>query len=228
MASTRATTAALTRLSASTPRAASQAQRSFGAWAKTAAAGRRTVLAVPAVGHHRAVRPVGPVVGAFESRRWDSSQAQPPQGEGEGEKKGQEQEAVRPDKQQSKIYDFEDIQNLIAIAIPFAENQSAYLSDGSKPLLIDVRTPSEYAAGAIPSAVNVPVTSAPDAFFATDEDWEDRFGFPKPDARREVVFYCKAGVRSRAAAMLARQAGYVNVGEYPGSWLDWERQVGKE
>ncbi|KAK8172708.1 Rhodanese-like domain-containing protein [Phyllosticta citrichinensis] len=112
--------------------------------------------------------------------------------------------------------------------MPFAENQSAYLSDNSKPLLIDVRTPSEYAAGAIPSAVNVPVTSAPDAFFTTAEDWEDRFGFPKPDARREVVFYCKAGVRSRAAATLARQAGYVNVGEYPGSWLDWEAQTGKE
>jgi rhodanese-related sulfurtransferase len=40
------------------------------------------------------------------------------------------------------------------------------------------------------------------------------------------VFYCKAGVRSRAAAELARQAGWEKVGEYPGSWLDWEKNGG--
>lgn len=33
-------------------------------------------------------------------------------------------------------------------------------------------------------------------------------------------------MRSRAAAALARQAGYQNVGEYPGSWLDWEKRGG--
>ena len=41
-----------------------------------------------------------------------------------------------------------------------------------------------------------------------------------------MVFFCKAGVRSRSAAGLAGQAGYENVGEYKGSWLDWERRGG--
>jgi rhodanese-related sulfurtransferase len=40
---------------------------------------------------------------------------------------------------------------------------------------------------------------------------------------REVVFYCKAGVRSRAAARLARgwEGEGVRVGEYKGSWVEW-------
>jgi len=39
----------------------------------------------------------------------------------------------------------------------------------------------------------------------------------------EVVFYCKAGVRSRAAARLARgwEGEGVRVGEYKGSWVEW-------
>jgi rhodanese-related sulfurtransferase len=42
-----------------------------------------------------------------------------------------------------------------------------------------------------------------------------------------VVFYCKAGVRCRTAAEFARQGGWENVSEYPGSWLDWEKNGGE-
>ncbi len=49
----------------------------------------------------------------------------------------------------------------------------------------------------------------------------------RPDKAAEVVFYCKAGVRSRAAAGLAREAGWTSVGEYPGSWMDWSERGGK-
>ena len=48
----------------------------------------------------------------------------------------------------------------------------------------------------------------------------------KPAPEHEVVLYCKAGVRSAAAAVMARQGGYACVGEYAGSWLDWERNGG--
>lgn len=45
----------------------------------------------------------------------------------------------------------------------------------------------------------------------------------------DIVFYCKAGVRARAAAQLAVQAGYdvERVGVYDGSWLDWVKRGGK-
>ena len=102
--------------------------------------------------------------------------------------------------------------------------------------MIDVREPAEYAAGCIPTAINIPIASQPDALFSPDDEFEERFGFPKPGRepgqenegqQKEVIFYCKAGVRSRAAAVMARQAGFAKIGEYNGSWLDWERNGGR-
>ncbi|KAL9051854.1 MAG: hypothetical protein Q9162_005744 [Coniocarpon cinnabarinum] len=91
----------------------------------------------------------------------------------------------------------------------------------------DVREPAEVEAGRIPTAINIPISSQPDALMLPPEEFEDRFGFEKPDADKEVVFYCKAGVRSSAAAKLASQSGYTKIGEYRGSWLDWNRNGGK-
>lgn len=81
--------------------------------------------------------------------------------------------------------------------------------------------------------MSVPLASQPDAFFLTPDEFETRFGYPKPgaeeDQTQEIVFYCKAGVRARAAAQLAVQAGYdpAKLGVYDGSWLDWVDHGGK-
>ncbi|KAL7267536.1 hypothetical protein RUND412_009870 [Rhizina undulata] len=112
---------------------------------------------------------------------------------------------------QSKVYDFEEIGALAASRSP-------------DHILIDVREPGEYQAGFIPTAINIPIGSAPDALSLSADEFEDRFGFAKPPADKELVFYCKAGVRSSAAAQLALQNGYEKVGEYRGSWLDWEKK----
>lgn len=93
-------------------------------------------------------------------------------------------------------------------------------------ILIDVREPHEYKDGFIPTALNVPITSHPDAMFLSPEEFQDRFGFAKPPLSKEVVFYCKSGVRSSAAAQMARQHGYQDVAEYRGSWLDWTKNRG--
>ncbi|KAF7597098.1 hypothetical protein BBP40_010572 [Aspergillus hancockii] len=109
---------------------------------------------------------------------------------------------------------------------------------GTKPnkdfILVDVREPAELkSTGIIPSAVSVPLASQPDALFLTPEEFETRFGYPKPGAaageKGDIVFYCKAGVRARAAAQLAVQAGYdpERIGVYNGSWLDWAERGGK-
>ena len=118
---------------------------------------------------------------------------------------------------QPKIYSYEDI-----------------LAHTSSPdpnrILIDVREPAELqATGYIPTAINVPIKSSPDAFFLPETEFEDRFGFPRPGPDAEVVFYCKSGVRSRAAARMAAQAEPRfggRVGEFPGSWKEWESQGG--
>lgn len=79
------------------------------------------------------------------------------------------------------------------------------------------------------------MASQGDAWYLTPDEFETRFGFPKPDPAEgegepaQMVFYCKAGVRAVAAAQMAVQAGYdpANIGVYYGSWLDWERHGGK-
>lgn len=91
-----------------------------------------------------------------------------------------------------------------------------------------MREPAEYEEGFIPGAINIPIKSQPDAMFLPEDEFEDRFGFSKPEMAKEVVFYCKSGVRSSAAAQLAQQHGYKNVSEYRGSWMDWRKQGGKE
>lgn len=91
-----------------------------------------------------------------------------------------------------------------------------------------MREPAELrSSGRIPGAQNLPINSNPDALFLPAEDFEDKFGFSKPSRTDEVIFYCKAGVRSRTAAGLARMAGWEKVGEYAGSWIDWEKRGGE-
>lgn len=99
-------------------------------------------------------------------------------------------------------------------------------------ILIDVREPVELTGtGIIPTAISIPLASQPDALYLTEDEFETRFGFPKPhvDGAGKMVFYCKAGVRARAAAQLAVQAGYdpESVGVYEGSWIDWEKNGGR-
>ena len=117
---------------------------------------------------------------------------------------------------QSTLYTFSDIQSLSTTPSPTR-------------ILIDVREPNELqATGKIPTAQNLPITSAADGFFLPADEFEDRFGFEKPGEDTEVVFYCKAGVRSRAAARLASQAGFGGkIGEFPGSWNEWFEKGGQ-
>ncbi|ETS82530.1 hypothetical protein PFICI_04406 [Pestalotiopsis fici W106-1] len=115
----------------------------------------------------------------------------------------------------SKIYDFDEIKTL-------SQDPESSIQ------IIDVREPGELAStGRIPGAKNIPITTSPDSFHITAEEFEDRFGFERPTPEDEVIFYCKAGVRSRAAAGIAREAGWSKVGEYPGSWADWTGKGGK-
>ncbi|KAL4929475.1 rhodanese-like domain-containing protein [Aspergillus undulatus] len=130
---------------------------------------------------------------------------------------------------------FEDINALL----PSTAGGSPPSSPQKSLILVDVREPAEMkGTGVIPSAVAVPLASQPDALFLTPEEFETRFGYPKPGAEKDkskgkgkgdIVFYCKAGVRARAAAQLAVQAGYdvERIGVYEGSWLDWAQNGGR-
>ena len=79
--------------------------------------------------------------------------------------------------------------------------------------------------------MNVPIVTHPNAFHLQPDEFRDLFGFDKPATQGpgapELVFYCKAGIRGKAAAKLASDAGYAAVGDYNGSWLEWDKKGGE-
>lgn len=66
---------------------------------------------------------------------------------------------------------------------------------GDRRFLLDVRTPTEYAAGHIPGAVNVPVDELRGRLSELPRD-------------REIAVYCQVGQRGYLATRILRQAGY--------------------
>lgn len=94
-------------------------------------------------------------------------------------------------------------------------------------VLVDVREPYEFSEGHIPGSINVPFKSSPGALDLPADEFQDNFGFEKPETSKELVFYCLGGVRSTAAAELAETFGYKKRGNYVGSWEDWVQHENK-
>ena len=72
------------------------------------------------------------------------------------------------------------------------------LADGA--LLIDARSPDEYAGGHIDGAANIPHDRA-----------AARIGELEADQSRTIVVYCHSGGRSAMAARALKKVGYENV-----------------
>jgi rhodanese-related sulfurtransferase len=72
-------------------------------------------------------------------------------------------------------------------------------------LVLDVRTPEEYASGHHPAAKNIPVQSLGARLAGLDR-------------ARSVVVYCRSGARSAAAKRLLDAAGFADV--YDASTMD--------
>ena len=84
--------------------------------------------------------------------------------------------------------------------VPAQNNQTDLkaLLDG-KALVVDVRTPGEFASGHHPRAVNIPIDQV--------ESRIAEFG----DKKKPVVVYCGSGVRSGRAKGILEAAGYTSV-----------------
>ncbi len=81
--------------------------------------------------------------------------------------------------------------------------------DRNEIVLIDVRTPNEYAAEHIPGALLFPI-----AFFDADK---------LPDqARKPVVFHCGSGMRSRKVAELCAASGLTRLAHMDGGLGAWK------
>lgn len=84
----------------------------------------------------------------------------------------------------------------------------------SKVLLLDVRTPQEYAEGHIPGAALIPYD-------------ELAAKFKEADKERPIVVYCRSGRRSAIAADTLKGMGYTNVSDF-GGYTNWTRGLVKQ
>ena len=85
----------------------------------------------------------------------------------------------------------------------------AMMAENTDYILLDVRTPEEFAEIRIPGAVNVPNEE-----IGTDEIPE------LPDKEQLILVYCRSGNRSKQASEKLANLGYSNVYEF-GGIIDW-------
>ena len=85
------------------------------------------------------------------------------------------------------------------------------LIDAGDVLLLDVRTPEEFAEGHLAGAENID-------FYATD--FADQIGALDPD--KKYVVYCRSGNRSGQATSLMAEQGFTTVADVDGGIVAWE------
>lgn len=85
------------------------------------------------------------------------------------------------------------------------------MNQGEKLILVDVRTPQEYASGHIPRAISLPLSSIQSS--GANINW---------NSDEEIIVYCQGGVRSRSAARMLYLMGYTNVKDM-GGIVEWSQ-----
>jgi rhodanese-related sulfurtransferase len=78
-------------------------------------------------------------------------------------------------------------------------------------VLLDVRTPEEFAAGHIAGAVNIP-----------HDQLANRAGELPPDRNTEIAVYCRSGRRSTLALDWLGTQGYQRLRHLDGDFLGWQ------
>ena len=89
---------------------------------------------------------------------------------------------------------------LVLTGLVQAENDLPLIRGLDSPLVIDVRSGSEFQSGAIDGAINLPVQGLPDTLIDTGVELD-----------HEVIVYCRGGRRSAQAKTLLKAAGFTLV-----------------
>lgn len=88
---------------------------------------------------------------------------------------------------------------------------STQLNVAKDPVVLDVRSPQEFADGYINSAVNIDYHSP---------DFKSRVA--KLDKDKTYFVYCAAGGRSKSAVEIMRREGFYNIFELNGGITEWQ------
>jgi rhodanese-related sulfurtransferase len=91
-----------------------------------------------------------------------------------------------------------------------SETLQARLNNGEDIVLVDVRTPSEVAQGALPNAIHIPMAVIPARANELPRD-------------RELVVYCRSGARSYHTCQFLAQQGFDNAINLRGGIIAWAR-----
>lgn len=94
-----------------------------------------------------------------------------------------------------------------------SEKAAQLMEDYDDEIVLDVRTPEEYAEAHIPGAINVP----------NEEIGEEPIA-ELPDKDQIILVYCRSGNRSKQAAQKLADQGYTNVVEF-GGINDWHGET---
>lgn len=86
------------------------------------------------------------------------------------------------------------------------------LSKENDVIVLDVRTPMEYAMGSLPNAVNLDVFETEN--FLAEAD--------KLDRSKNLYVYCRSGARSANACRLLEDLGFENVHNLLGGIMAWQ------
>jgi len=84
------------------------------------------------------------------------------------------------------------------------------IDSGTAPLILDVRTPEEYAEEHIPGAINIPETEISTRLSELNESQE-----------KEIVLYCRSGRRAELVESVLLDAGYTDIRILDGHMLRW-------
>ena len=91
-----------------------------------------------------------------------------------------------------------------------AEELAQRISAGDAPVILDVRTPQEFATGHIPGAINIPHTEI-----------EARIDELKQFRKKELVVHCRAGGRAAQAERVLVAAGFDGIRDLSGHMQKW-------
>jgi rhodanese-related sulfurtransferase len=86
---------------------------------------------------------------------------------------------------------------------------------------LDVRTEAEFAAGHLPSAVNVPILYTSTEGMTMNQDFTKTVVERFPDKDTHIIVGCKTGKRSELAYGLLQTEGYIHLIDFKGGYDAW-------
>ncbi|WP_239614974.1 rhodanese-like domain-containing protein [Cohnella mopanensis] len=95
-----------------------------------------------------------------------------------------------------------------------AEQFGERLAGNAKAMLIDVREVAEFRSGHLPRAINIPLSQL-----------QNRIGEVANVKDREVLLYCRSGMRSKRAAAILRGHGLERLGHLQGGIMSWRGKI---